>query len=176
MSDVVWTTLITGGTAVLTGGLGWAGARQQTRVELLKLKQERDPGTAENLKFRQELYLRYLECMDTVWQFATRSDGTNDGFFSVFSAFARADDEMTLFAAGSVVPASNAMWNVGRALIDGAYGDADDDEKFNAADDERFMKKLGTARDPLVDAWMAARSDLVQAIREDVGPGSKPTP
>lgn len=173
MSDVVWTTLITGGTAVLTGGLGWAGARQQTRVELLKLKQERDPGTAENLKFRQELYLRYLECIDTVWRFPTQGDGTFNGFFGAFSAFSRADDEMTLFAAEPVVPTREAMWTVAMALTKAT--DEGDAPKDAVDEDEGFMQKLRNAQGPLLDDWMDARDDLVRAIREDVGPSSKPT-
>jgi hypothetical protein len=168
VSDVVWTTLITGGTAVLTGGLGWLGARQHTHVELLKLKQERDPGTAENLKFRQELYLRYLELTDAVWRFTSSGDGTYNGFYAAFAVFARADDEMELFAAERVIPARDAMWDAAWALIEGTdAGDAPDDATDS---DERFMENLRNAREPLKDDWNAARVDLVQAVREDVGP------
>jgi len=162
VSDVVWTTLITGGTAVLTGGLGWVGARQQTRVEMLKLKQERDPGTADNLKFRQDLYLRYLELTDKVWRWGTDGDGTADGFTDLFTEFQSADDEMELFAADAVISFRDAMWKVARAML----------PDIDAATDAGapFADGYATARNGLRADWMKARAELVQAIRRDVGP------
>jgi hypothetical protein len=172
VSDVVWTTMITGGTAILTGGLGWLGARQQTHVELLKLKQERqDPGTAENLKFRQELYLRYLASADALYTFPASNNLTALGFAAIFAPFQRVDDEMELFATAAILPSRKELWDVGKTLL-GAWDDADGEPSDDAGYEEWVVRKFVEARSSIRDEWHAARSRLVAAIREDVGPGT----
>lgn len=211
MADVVWTTLITGTTAVLSGGIGWLSARGQTRVELQKLKQERDPGTAENLKFRQDLYLKYIELADGVFRFISDGDDTFDGFMSAYKEFAKVDDEVELFAAASVVPCRKQMWGCLRnKLLDGIQHElfreppeADKADEQDEPDlltepdlpdlptepdlpnlptepdeadaqsrfDRRFVEVLYDVRGRILDDYFAARTALVQAIREDVGPG-----
>lgn len=166
MHDVVWTTLTTGATAVLSGGIGWAGARQQVRLELAKLKQERDAGTSENLGFRQELYLRYLETADAVRRFSVLGDGTADGFIQAYSSFIRVDDEMELFAAATVIAARAKLLNVAKALIAPFDGELD-----KRADRDLYaMQKLSEANESVSEEWIAARRELILAIREDVGP------
>jgi hypothetical protein len=147
--------MITGSTAVLTGCLGWLGARRQTDVELLKLRQEReDPNTAGNLKFRQEMYLRYLDRTDTLYWFPKSSSPTREGFAAVFDAFRRADDEMELFAATAVLSSRKAMWETGKKLLD--CWDDTHNEPSEAAE--------------IRNDWLEVRRRLVAAIREDVGP------
>jgi hypothetical protein len=164
MQDVVWTTLITGATAVFSGGIGWLSAHQQARVELQKLKQDRDAGTAENLKFRQDLYLGYLELADVVFRFSTDGDGTPDGFFTAFNAFAQIDDRMELFAAAGVIPGRARMWTEVRRIYEKAL-------EAPLDSGESFTDYLATSVIEMSDDYHAARRQLVQAIREDVGPG-----
>ena len=61
MGDAVWTALVAGGTGVLSGAVGWLSARGQQQIELRKLAQDRAPGTARDLRFRQDLYLRHID-------------------------------------------------------------------------------------------------------------------
>jgi hypothetical protein len=167
VSDVVWTTLIPGGTAVMTGALGYGGARQQTRVELLKLKQKRDPGTAASLKFRQGLYLRYLDLWDVVSRLPTTDGATPDAFNEAFAALRRADDEMELFAAATVIPARVAVWGIADLLLKSWDGDGPDD---GADYDKWFLKQLVETKKRIRKDWLTARANLVTAIRADVGP------
>jgi hypothetical protein len=170
MSDVVWTTMITGCTAILTGGLGWLGARQQTHVELLKLKQEReDPETAENLKFRQELYLRYLKSADAFYQFAASNNPTAMGLVEVYAAFQRVDDEVELFAAAAVLPSRKDLWVAGKKMFN-RLQDLDEGPDDGAEFQTWLIGKFVEVRDSLSSEWAAARGHLVVAIREDVGP------
>jgi hypothetical protein len=170
MSDVVWTTMITGSTAVLTGCLGWLGARRQTDVELLKLRQEReDPNTAGNLKFRQEMYLRYLTRTDTLYWFPKSSSPTREGFAAVFDAFRRADDEMELFAAATVLSSRKAMWETGKKLLD-CWDDTHNEPSEASEFEQWFVKMFEKTRAEIRNDWVEVRRRLVAAIREDVGP------
>lgn len=118
MSDVVWTAVVTGATGISTGALGYLGARQQTRVELTKLEQEReDPNTARNLGFRQALYLRYLDTSDAFRSYPTPSCTTRHELVDVANRFRRADDEMELFAAANVLSSRQGLWSVASKLL-----------------------------------------------------------
>lgn len=179
MSEAALTGLITGATAIFTGGLGYLGARQQSRTELRKLEHEReDPATAGNQKFRQDVYLRYLEAIDAFYGLGVEVGNAPEGEAAttlgrVLDRFARADDEVELFGADAVLPARKAIWAAGMKVKDQMYealvSAPPRDEDF-----ENFLQeKFSEARDLVEDEWNEARRELVKAIREDVGPNAK---
>ncbi len=111
-SDAVWTALISGGAATLSGGVGWLTARQQSKIELAKLKQERDPGTAEDRMFRQGLYLRYIERFDAVFRISMGDVKSADDWLELINACRQVDDELELFGKDAVVVARAATWDL----------------------------------------------------------------
>ena len=113
--------LITGGTAVLTGGVGYLTARLQHKgekqrllLEESKLKSELQTHSEERseaaIESRRDLYLAYVDTFDAAWHLCqdpgVTKTSTVDKWWSDYQAI---QQRMALLAAGSVTQAMEAM-------------------------------------------------------------------
>ena|ERR1700730_576509 len=162
-SDAVWTAVAAGGASVLSGGIGgsiaWIAAKKQADVELAKLAQEAAPGTARELKFRQDLYLEYLAACDAFFLFSIRGGTEWSELIEAFNRLISVDDRVELFANKDVIPARQAVLEHVNATWDAVPNSEDE-----------WRARTTEPLDAAWDRYVPLRAGVIRAMRWDVGP------
>jgi hypothetical protein len=166
--------LITGGTAIATGMLGYLGARLQHRAESDRLQLDRtrlEGETAalhaqrldQQLDRRRTLYLGYLDAAETAWTLCVRDQRVTESEIDAWwRTYQGARRELAIGGATAVVAAAgemNATLSVLFPPLVDAAREADDRESHTAR--LAVWAEHGTTFDQrLGDLQAAMRSDL----------------
>jgi hypothetical protein len=171
MPDAIFASAITGATAVLSGLLGYGGAKGQRKLETRRLeldqrKSQRQLAFEEEERLaqhqdalrdsRRDLYIEHLAVIDEWWRVARR--GLTGKKFNVWwDRYNEVDNRIELLGAERVARASYPMY----AAIDALRADIDWEASDLVAEGGRVADIHGG---PIGDA----RQDLLKEMRADL--------
>jgi hypothetical protein len=166
--------LITGGTAIATGLLGYLGARLQhrgeaDRIELDRTRLETETASVkaqrlgEQLERRRTLYLNYLDAAETAWTLCVRdervSESEIDAWWRTYQGYRR---ELAIGGAAEVVTAAGEM----NATLSGMFAPLIEAAR-NTGDDDAHNARISVWREhgPTFDQRLG---EIQAAMRADL--------
>jgi hypothetical protein len=159
----VLTSLITGGTGVLSGLIGYGTARGQRTIELRRLAgEERESEHTRRdraLEARRALYLDYMEAYDHFMGLYNEFDVTPQQVSERIAALRKRVNAVRLLGSQRVRLAVEDLYSIYNEQFEKADRNADD---LNSELRQRVF-------DPEQVAWTHAYDRLLDAMRRDVG-------
>jgi hypothetical protein len=163
--DPVYSSLVTGTTAVLSGLIGYGAARGQRLLELRKLESEdsaaRRKATADAKRERRDLYLAYLAEVDALRPMLLTREPTREELNEWWEAFLDAGRKLELSAVDRVCKATGPLYDLLNKATEWIEPDA--------------VARIKARLDDGVEPLNKARGDVLDEMRADVGPKEQPT-
>lgn len=171
MADGSVVALITGGTAICSGLLGYGAARGQQLIERSRLSAEVERDRAERARAerdsqlsvvresanrREALYLEYLRMLDDYVLLVMSADVDLPGYSEWWRRFQTYDNQMDLFALAPVAQANKAVYTT----LDEVSAALFRSDTFGSDVRDAFRHCRAT--------FETARSNLVVSMRDEV--------
>lgn len=169
MDTVVVTNLVTGGTAVLSGLLGYLAASGQRTIELrrLGLEEAKLIGVRDDemVQLRREAYLRLLTEVDAPLHMLGRTskDLGHEELSAWWTSYNDVERQGELASSDPVRNAANTMYEVWVETMRAM------DQRLMARPGLAITDALNAEMDAHKDKFIAARRELVDTMRADLG-------